>query len=381
MNMARTTHRAPLVLSEAHRALLSERAASRTAPVREVERARILLRYAAGESITAIQRHLGLSRPTIYKCIDKALAAGVAMGLQDAYHRPYAAAITEAAKAWVVSLACAKPKDLGLAAELWTLAALAGAVREHAEAAGFPRLTQAGKTTIWRILDENQLQPHKITYYLEKRDLAFERKMQEVLMVYQDVALYTEGAVHDQRPQPIYTVSVDEKPGIQAIGLTAPDLPPQPGKAASVGRDDEYVRLGTVSLLAGIDLHTGQIFDRVEDRHRSCEFMGLLQMLDDHYPPDAIIRVVLDNHASHISKETLAYLGTRPGRFEYVHTPKHGSWLNLIECAFSKMARTFLRQIRVTSVEELKARIHQGIAEMNAAPVVFRWKKFDLGLA
>lgn len=378
--MARATQRAPLVLSEEQRALLTERAASRTAPVREVERARILLRYAEGLSITAIQRQLGFSRPTIYKCIDKALAAGVPMGLKDAYHRPRAPEITEPAKAWVVNLACAKPKDLGKAAELWTLSALAGHVREHAEAAGFPRLAQAGKTTIWRILDENQLKPHKITYYLEKRDLAFERKMQEVLMVYQDVALYSAGAVHDQRPQPIYTVSVDEKPGIQAIGLTAPDLPPQPGKAVTVGRDYEYERLGTVSLLAGIDLHTGRIFERVEDRHRSCEFIGLLQVLDGHYPPDAIIRLVLDNHSSHTAKETMAYLANRPGRFEYVHTPKHGSWLNLIECAFSKIARTFLRHIRVTSVEELKARIHQGIAEMNAAPVVFRWKKFDLGI-
>ena len=107
----------------------------------------------------------------------------------------------------------------------------------------------------------------------------------------------------------------------------------------------------------------------------------MLQVLDGHYPPDAIIRLVLDNHSSHLSKETLAYLATRPGRFEYVHTPNHGSWLNLIECAFSKIARTFLRHIRVSSVEEFKARIHQGIAEMNAAPVVFRWDKFDLGIA
>jgi transposase len=118
----------------------------------------------------------------------------------------------------------------------------------------------------------------------------------------------------------------------------------------------------------------------VEDRHRSSEFIALLRTLDAYYPLEATIRVVLDNHSAHISKETMAYLATRPGRFEYVHTPKHGSWLNLIECAFSKMARTFLRQIRVASVAELKARILQGIAEMNAAPVVFRWKKFDLGL-
>jgi len=82
--------------------------------------------------------------------------------------------------------------------------------------------------------------------------------------------------------------------------------------------------------------------------------------------------------ASHASKETRAFLATRPGRFEYVHTPKHGSWLNLTECAFSKMARTFLRHMRVKSLDELKARIRQGIDEMNAAPVVFRWKKFDL---
>ena len=89
---------------------------------------------------------------------------------------------------------------------------------------------------------------------------------------------------------------------------------------------------------------------------------------------------MLDNHSAHISKETVAYLGTRPGRFEYVHTPKHGSWLNLIECAFSKMARAFLRHIRVKSVDELKARILKGIEEFNATPVIFRWNKFDLGL-
>ena len=77
----------------------------------------------------------------------------------------------------------------------------------------------------------------------------------------------------------------------------------------------------------------------------------------------------------------MAYLGTRPGRFEYVHTPKHGSWLNLIECVFSKMARTFLRHIRVDSVDELKARILKGIDEFNTAPVVPRWNKYDLEVA
>lgn len=378
--MARKSGRAALVLTQAQTATLKELAGSRTAPAREVERAKILLGYASGSSITQLQRQLGVGRPMIYKCIDKALAAGVQMGLKDKYHRPHEPEITDEAKAWVVSLACTKPKDHGLAAELWSISALAKFVCERAQATGFARLANAGKSTVWRILDDNDIKPHKIRYYLEKRDPQFDRKMQEVLMVYRDVSLYTEGAVHDARPNPIYTVSVDEKPGVQAIGLTAPDLPPVPGKASAVARDYEYVRHGTVSILAGIDLHSGHIFANVEDRHRSVEFIALLKQLDEHYPPEAIIRVVLDNHSAHISKQTVAYLGTRPGRFEYVHTPKHGSWLNLIECAFSKMARSFLRHIRVKSKDELKTRILKGIAEINASPVVFRWNKFDLGL-
>ena len=167
--------------------------------------------------------------------------------------------------------------------------------------------------------------------------------MREVLMVYRDVFLTPPCA--DATPT-TYTVSVDEKPGVQAIGTTAPDLPPVAGQQATLSRDHEYVRHGTLSILAALDSHTGEIIAEVEPHHRSREFVALLERLHRHYPPDAVIRVVLDNHSAHISRETMAYLATRPGRFEYVHTPKHGSWLNLIECAFSKMARTFLRHIR-----------------------------------
>ena len=379
--MARKTKRAALVLTSEQRAMLTELSGSRTAPIREVERAKILLGYVDGASISGLMRRLGVGRPMIYKCIDKALAAGVGAGLKDAYHRPHEPEITDEAKAWVVSIACTKPKDHGLAAELGSISALARFVCKGAETAGHPRLAQAGKSTVWRILNEHDIKPHKLRYYLERRDPEFDRKMQDVLLVYRDVSIYTDGAVHDGRPNPIYTVSVDEKPGVQALGLTAPDLPPVPGKATTVGRDYEYVRHGTVSILAGIDLHSGHIFAHTEDRHRSVEFIALLKEIDAYYPPEAIIRVVLDNHSAHISKETMAFLATRPGRFEYVHTPKHGSWLNLIECAFSKMARTFLRHIRVASLDELKARILTGINEMNQLPVVFRWNKFDIGIA
>ncbi len=120
---------------------------------------------------------------------------------------------------------------------------------------------------------------------------------------------------------------------------------------------------------------------RVEDRHRSREFIALLKDLDAHYPPEATIRILLDNHSAHISEETRAYLASRPNRFKYVHTPKHGSWLHLVETLFGKMAHTFLRSIRVKSKAELKERILLGIAQINAASVVHRWKKFELLLS
>ena len=375
--MARKTGRAALLLSIEQRSKLEELAGSRSRPLREVERAKVLLAYAQGKAPTEIQRLLGVSRPTIYKCIDKALAAGVDSGLRDRFHRPHAPQISDEAKAWVIDLACRQPKSLGMAAELWTLSALAVYVASQATAAGFPRLSRAGKTTVWRILEAHELKPHRVRYYLEQRDAQFERKMAEVLMVYRDVGLYRADAVHDARLLPVYTVSVDEKPGVQALGTTAPDLPPVPGKYPGIGRDHEYVRHGTLSILAALDLHTGQIIANVASRHRSVEFVALLRRLDEHYPPEAIIRVVLDNHSAHISKETMAYLASRPGRFEYVHTPKHGSWLNLVESAFSKMARSFLRHIRVASLDELKLRILKGIDEMNAHPVRFQWKSFD----
>lgn len=368
-----------LVLTPEEEQRLETLQASRAAPVREVERARILLQYRAGHSPSAIQRALGVSRVTIYHCLHKALEMGIEAGLKDAFHRPKEPIITLADKAWVVHLACTKPKELGYAAELWTRQSLALHVRQQAPAAGHPALAQAAKATVQRILDEQHLHPHKVKYYLERRDPEFELKMKEVLLVYQEVALQNQAAAAAVPVAPsVITVSIDEKPGGQALENTAPDLPPVPKKHAAVGRDHEYKRHGTLSILAALDLHDGHVVARVEERHRSREFVALLKDLDAHYPAGVTIRVILDNHSAHISQETRAFLATRPNRFSYVHTPKHGSWLNLVETLFGKMAHTFLRQIRVQSKAELKERILRGIAEINAAPVVHRWKKFDL---
>jgi len=301
---------------------------------------------------------------------------GVESALKDLYHRPKEPTITVEAKAWLVSIACSKPKDFGMAAELWTQKALADYARKYAVKAGHPSLKLAGKATVNRILKKQTLQPHKVKYYLEKRDPEFESKMKEVLLVYKEVYMQNDSQKPNSIKQ-VYTVCVDEKPGVQAIANVAPDLPPQPNQYSQVARDYEYKRHGTASILAGIDLHDGHVFAQVERRHRSREFIGLLKEIDAYYPAGAQIRVILDNHSSHISKETREYLATRPGRFVYIHTPTHGSWLNLAETLFGKMARTFLRHIRVSSWEELKERILLGVREINGHPVVHRWRKFE----
>ncbi len=378
--MSRKSQKTKLILGQDKKEQLEQLANSRKAPVREAQRANILLRYSEGIPIINIEKITHVSRPTIYKWIDKALAVGIEEGLKDKYHRPKEPVITEEAKAWVINLACKKPTEYGYAAEMWTRSALASHARKYGPEAGHDCLKKAAKATIQRILEGHPIRPHKIAYYLEKRDPEFDQKMADVLCVYKEVNLQNEAGEVGGTP-PVITVSVDEKPGVQAIKNIAPDIMPEPGKQSRVMRDYEYERKGTLSILAALDLHDGHVTAQVHDRHRSSEFISLLKELDDYYPLESTIRIILDNHSAHISKETMKYLASRPGRFVYVHTPTHGSWLNLVETLFGKMARTFLKHIRVNSKQELKERILLGIKEINDSPVVHRWKKFDFAHA
>lgn len=378
--MARYSLRAKLVLEEGKLQELQKIASSRTEPLREIQRANILIMFSKNIPITQIEKEIGVSRPTIYKCIDKALGMGVDAGLRDKFHRPKTPVITNDAKIWVVNLACTKPQDHGYAAEVWSRKLLASHTRKHGPESGHTCLATAAKATIQRILEKHPIRPHKIAYYLERRDPEFENKMHDVLMVYKEVNLTNETLKNGEIPD-VITVSIDEKPGVQAIRNIAPEILPHPEKNSRIMRDYEYKRLGTVSILAALDLNTGHVIGQVHNRHRSREFISLLKEVDDYYPPDHMIRVVLDNHSAHISRETMAYLSTKPNRFTYVHTPKHGSWLNLVETLFGKMARTFLKYIRVQSKDELRQRILLGIKEMNDSPVVFQWNKFDLEIA
>src|ERR1700757_2040983 len=349
---------------------------SRTEPASRVERARMLLAYRETPSFYAAARRVGAHHQTVQRCVERALAYGAMAALDDRPRPGKEPTITAEARTWLVSLACRKAKDLGYPHELWTTRLLAPPAREHGPAEGHACLGKLVQGTLCKILNEQEVKPHKVRYYLERRDPEFKAKMAEVLCVYREVKIIKETAAASKKEpsDAVAIVSYDEKPGIQAIATTAPDLPPEPGVQATFARDHEYKRYGTVSLLAGIDLLNGQVHALVRDRHRSREFIEFLKLLDAAYPAPTAIKLILDNHSAHISRETRAWLATRPaGRFEFTFTPTHGSWLNLIEGFFSKFARSVLRHIRVTSKHELKERIMAGIDDVNRHPVIHTW--------
>jgi hypothetical protein len=285
-------------------------ARSRTEWACRFQRARILLAYRANSSTYAVGEAIVVTHQTVQPCLDRALRFGVMAALDDNPRPGKEPTITDGARAWVVSLACQKPKEMGYPHELWATRLLARHVRETAEIAGHPCLTRLAQGTLCKILDQHDVQPHKIRYYLERRDEAFEQKMAEVLCVYRKVAVLR--ANEGVQPN-VAIIAYDEKPGIHAIASTAPDLRPQPGFHAGWARDHEYKRHGTLSLFAGIDLLTGKVHACVENRHRSREFVGFLKKLDAAYPTDTAIRLILNNHSAHVSKETKTW-ACRPAR-------------------------------------------------------------------
>ena len=235
-------------------------ARSRTEPARRVERARMLLAYREDPSFFAVGQAVGVHHQTVQRCVERALVYGAMAALEDRPRPGRQPTISAEAKTWLVNLACRKAKELGYPHEMWTTRLLARHAREHGPVEGHACLAQLAQGTLVSILNEQEIKPHKVRYYLERRDPEFKQKMAEVLCVYREVKLIREtAAAANQEPgDAVAIISYDEKPGIQAIATTAPDLPPEPGKHATLARGHEYKRHGTVSLLAGIDLLTGQ---------------------------------------------------------------------------------------------------------------------------
>ena len=362
-------------LSNEEREYLERQTRARTIQAQTVTRARILLLRADSVSIDAIADKVGINRCSVMLCLKKFKEGGIENALFDAPGRGRNAEITDEEKAWIINIACQKPIDFGYVAETWTYAKLTSHINKTAEAAGYTRLSTIHKSTVNTILDEADIKPHKITYYCENRDPDFDSKMHNVLLVYKQLEMQFDesGKLIISEDTPIHVLSYDEKPGIQAIATTSDDLMPNE-KHPTINRDYEYKRLGTLSLLAAIDLQTGEAIPLVRDKYSSTEYIEFLKLLDDKYPKGDKIRIVLDNLKVHTSEATRKYLATVPGRFEFVFTPKHGSWLNMVESFFSKMTRQMLRGIRVKSKEELTNRIYRYFVEINEEPIVFHWK-------
>src|ERR1700693_5103720 len=262
------TKRKPLSLSAADRKRLEDLRRSRSAEKRQVLHAAILLECANGLSDNAIAVANGVNRHTVALCVRKFLQFGIDAALGELPRPGKSRRIPDDAIAWVLHCACQKPKDLGYSYELWTYDLLQSHVRKHCLAANHPSVLELSRSKLHRILTQGEIRPHKVRYYVERRDPEFEAGMAVVLHVYKEVEIVNEELIKGTlKEPPVVTVPYDEKPGIQALATTTPDLPPAPRRFRSHLRDYEYKRLGTVSLLAGLALHTGRVTEIVSDHH------------------------------------------------------------------------------------------------------------------
>ena len=367
----------PLELTQDQRDHLEALLRTRTIQAQIMNRARIILLKADGESVDAIAEKVGLNRNSVLLCLKKFKDGGVENAIYDTPGRGRNPEITDDEKTWIIDIACRKPTEFGYPAETWTYAKLTAHIQETAEAARHPRLSTISKTMVVNILNEAEVKPFRIKYYCENRDPDFDSKMHNVLLVYKQLSMQFDENGQllpwEEDKEVVHVLSYDEKPGIQAIATTSEDLLPDE-KHTTISRDYEYRRLGTLSLLAGIDLQTGKAIPLVSETHNSKDYIEFLKILDNKYPKGDKIRLVLDNLKVHSSEETRKYHVTVPERFEFVFTPKHGSWLNMVEGFFSKMTKQMLRGIRVKSKAELTDRMYLYFQEVNSEPVVFHWK-------
>ena len=172
---------------------------SRTEPASRVSRAQMLLAYRENPSFCAVGQRVGVHHQTVQRCVERALAYGPLAAIEDRPRPGKEPVITPEAKAWLVSLACDKAKEHGYPHELWTTRLLARHAREHGPTAGHECLARLVQGTVCKILGQEEIKPHKVRYYLERRDAEFEQKMAEVLCVYREVQVLKKAAAKSRK--------------------------------------------------------------------------------------------------------------------------------------------------------------------------------------
>jgi transposase len=331
----------PLVSAD-DRLRLAAIAADRNGLQKHAARARIILHSADRLEVAEVARRAGISRPAVWRWQQRFAEAGVEGLLRDKTRQPGKPRTPDATVQRVVAMTCAEPPG---EATHWT-------GREMAKASGLSLRTVQ---PIWAAHD---LQPHRLRTFKRSRDPDFISKLEAIVGLYM------------APPRHAVVLSVDEKSQIQALDRTQPGLPIKPGKAATLTHD--YIRNGTTTLFAALNVLDGTVIGRCMQRHRHQEFIRFLNAVEAAVPAGKVIHAILDNYATHKHPKVIAWLNRHP-RWTFHYTPTSGSWLNAVETFFSAMTRRRIRRGVFRSLVDLQAAIHRYLAEHNADPKPFTW--------
>ncbi len=331
----------PLVLSDEEREPVEAWASSRTLGYGLVRRAKIVLMSADGMSNADIAKTLQLTRNTVGKWRQRYLDHGI-QGLYDELRPGRPRDISDEKVAEVVRKTLkSKPKN----ATHWS-------VRQMAEG------TQISKSTVHRIWQAFRLQPHRQEHFKLSPDPFFVEKVRDITGLYLNP------------PDNAMVLCVDEKSQVQALERTQPLLPMGLGYVEGVTHD--YVRHGTTTLFAALDIATGQVLTRCKKRHRHQEFLQFLREIEANTPAELEVHLVIDNYATHKHAKVRNWLAARP-RFHVHYTPTYSSWLNQVEIWFNIITSKAIRRGSFRSVKQLVRRIEQFVAGYNDTAHPFVW--------
>ena len=321
---------------------LQRRAKSRTVGARESQRAKLILLYAGGMSKSEISRRLDLSRMRVYDWIGRFEAEGLA-GLEERKGRGRKESYTTAQKRRIVVTVCRKPKK-GLSR--WSVRTLA-------------RHLRIDKDKVHRVLKEHDLHPHQLRTFNYSPDPQFKEKLLEVVGLYMDP------------PKNAVVLCMDEKTGIQALDRTQPLLNLRSKKPRAWS--NEYVRHGTRTMLAAVDIDTGKATTWVNKTRKTPDFIRFMNQVVKEYPGQRLC-VVMDNLNTHKGKAAQQWLEEHP-LVTFHYTPTHASWVNLAECFFSIVSKQGLQQAVHRSGRELERFLDAFVSEYNKHAGPFVWTK------
>lgn len=321
---------------------LQRRASSRTASARASQRAKLILLYHEGYSKSEVGRRIDLSRIQVREWIKRFESEGLD-GLNEREGRGRKESYTVAQKKRIVETACRKPKK-GLSR--WSVRTLA-------------RHLSLDKDKVHRVLKEHDLHPHRLRTFNFSPDPQFEEKLMEVVGLYMNP------------PEHAIVLCMDEKTGIQALDRTQPLLPLRSKKPKAWS--NEYVRHGTRTLLATVDVNTGLATTWVNKTRKTEDFIKFMNQVAKAYPRKRLC-VVMDNLNTHKGKAAQAWLDKHP-RITFHYTPTHASWVNLAECFFSILSKQALEQAVHQSGRELEKALEAFVKAYNEHAGPFVWTR------